>query len=159
LRDANRLFPVRTDHARHIIKRFVDRDFQKALDDFHDSVSRFPSNIALLSNYRNPLHTIGRTDLTIQLAERIIELDPLSPICNTHNSSRSPFASKMQLRRTRRCESWDQALFRRKARHCLVGWGIRSGRRVGWKNLPASSARKRRVSLRLLPTTGSLRVN
>jgi TolB-like protein len=58
---------------------FVDRDYQGALDEFHRHVARFPSNIALLSNYRNPLTTMGRTDLAIQLAERIVELDPLSP--------------------------------------------------------------------------------
>jgi TolB-like protein len=58
---------------------FVDRDYQSALDEFHAHVSRSPSSVALLSNYRNPLAALGRVDKTVELAERIVELDPLSP--------------------------------------------------------------------------------
>lgn len=58
---------------------FVNHDYQNGIDRFDELLKRFPSSWYPMMMYFHVLKAIGRFDLCIAVADRMVELDPINP--------------------------------------------------------------------------------
>ena len=66
--------------TRSIERFYVDRDYQRAIDELHQQVASNPSEQGALGSYATVLQTIGKTELNLRIRLHGIELDPLFPL-------------------------------------------------------------------------------
>lgn len=70
--------------AKECIRFFVDGAYQVAISELSDLARKYPNNTDLLHIYGCFFQTIGRYDLAFTILNRLVELDPLSPVA--HNA-------------------------------------------------------------------------
>jgi len=75
-RDPTQLTALMGKATRHF---YIDRNYQAAIDEIHLLLKRFPNTTFLMSGYAAVLQSIGKPDMAVQLLQRVVELDPLSP--------------------------------------------------------------------------------
>lgn len=58
---------------------FIERKFQESINEFDRMIRLYPNDTTAVSLYRNVLQATGYQDYAIRVANRMVELDPLSP--------------------------------------------------------------------------------
>ena len=66
---------------------FVQREYQKSIDEFDRLIRLYPSDTTAVSLYRNVMVAINQPDKAIKLANQMVDLDPLSPQALNYRAS------------------------------------------------------------------------